>query len=581
MIGRVQASRRTFLGALGVGLGAGALQGVAPWAGRLGAAEPALPPGAAAYVGLARPVRLLDTRGGLGRYATRVGSGDLRLQVGGVEGIPTDARAVVVTLTGVATQGPCYVTLWPSGGGRPEVSNLNLDSVGEAVANLATIRVGANGSLDVFSDRPAEIIVDVAGWYAAVSGPVRAGRSVLLDSPVRVLDTRALTAPVTPGGSVEVLLPRSLPADATAVLVNITAVGASGPGYVSTGPLGHMTFPSTSNLNLNRIGETRAVAATVAVSTSSTGRGFRLWTTTGTHLLVDVMGTVTGTSAPESTTGLFVPVNPQRLLDTRAPGQAGRTWNSWLVECPVPDLAGTSVGGAVVNLTAVNARGAGYLSILAARQPRTAYEQVSHLNVDRLGQTASNHAVARLARGSGLSVHTSRGSHVLVDLAGYLVGEPVATRTARVVNPQAPVVAPPWVLEIPALRLRSQVFDGDPDRITDAGHTWHWTGTGGLGQRAHVVLFAHRTEAGGPLRNLHRLGDGEPVMLHAGDGRVFTYRVTTREITDDKAENILAATRRVDGTTVSLVACSLRNGLPTSLAYRLIVTAQLESVSDL
>jgi hypothetical protein len=581
MMRHMGATRRTFLGAVGLGLGAGALQGAAPWAARLVAADSRLAAEASAYVGLARPVRLLDTRGGLGAYATRLASGDVRLQVTGVAGIPSDARAVVATVTGVASQGPCYVTLWPSGGARPDVSNLNLDAVGEAVANLATVRVGAAGSLDVFSDRPAEIIVDVAGWYGAVSGPVRAGRSVLLDVPVRVLDTRPRGVPVAAGGSVEVLLPRSLPGDAAAVLVNLTAVGASGPGYVSTGPLADTSFPSTSNLNLNRAGETRAVAATVAVSTSPTGRGFRLWTTTGTHLLVDVMGTVTGPSAPEATTGLFVPVTPRRLLDTRAPGQAGRTWNSWLVECPVPDLAGTSVGGAVVNLTAVNARGAGYLSVLAARQPRAAYERVSHLNVDRRGQTASNHAVARLARSGGLSVHTSHGAHVLVDLAGYLLGTPVASMTARVVNPPVPVAAPPWVLEIPALRLRSQVFDGDPDQVTDAGHTWHWTGTGGLGQRAHVVLFAHRTEAGGPLRNLHRVGDGEVLIVHAGDGRVFTYRVVRREITDDKAENILAATRRLDGTTVSLVACSLRNGLPTSLAYRLVVTAQLEGVSDL
>lgn len=581
MIRHVRSTRRTFLGAVGLGLGAGALQGAAPWGGRLVGAESRLPTGTSAYVGLPRPIRLLDTRGGLGPYTTRLDSGDLRLRVTGVAGIPSDAQAVVATLTGVAAQGPGYVTLWPSGGSRPEVSNLNLDAVGEAVANLATVRVGTGGFVDVFSDRPAEVIVDVAGWYGAVTGPVRAGRSVLLDSPIRVLDTRPLGTPVSAGGSVEVLLPASLPPDATAVLVNLTAVDAAGAGYVSTGPLADGSFPSTSNLNLNRGGETRAVAATVAVSSSGGGRGFRLWTTTAAHLLVDVMGTVTGPEAAESTTGLFVPVTPRRLLDTRSPGQVGRTWNSWLVECPVPSLPGASAGGAVVNLTAVNARGPGYLSILAARQSRIAYERVSHLNVDRRGQTASNHAVARLARSGGLSVHTSQGSHVLVDLAGYLLGEPVAARTARVANPPAPVSAPPWVLEVPALRLRSQVFDGDPDQITDAGHTWHWTGTGGLGQRAHVVLFAHRTDAGGPLRNLHLVRDGEPLILHAGDGRVFTYRVASREITDDKAENILAATRRLDGTTVSLVACSLRNGLPTSLDYRLIVTAQLDNVSDL
>lgn len=579
MIERVLANRRTFLGVLGAGLGTSALHQAFPWAAGLASAATTVPVGATAFEALPRPVRVIDTRVGLGRYGIRLASGDLRVSVTGVSGIPANARAIVATLTGVANQGPGYVTLWPSGSARPEVSNLNLDAVGEAVANLATVRLGVGGALDVFTDRPADVIIDIAGWYQQVDRPVSAGRSVLLDTPVRALDTRTRGFVVPAGGSVDVVLPRSIPGDATAVLVNLTAVGVAGAGYVSTGQIGENTPPETSNLNLNRAGETRAVASTVAVSTSAAGRGFRLWTTTAAHLLVDVMGSVTGPSAPEATTGLFVPVAPRRLLDTRAPSQVGRAWGSWLVECAVPELAGVSVGGAVINVTAVNARGPGYVSVLAARQEQRRYESVSHLNVDRRGQTASNHAVSRVAHGAGLSVYTSLGAHVLVDLAGYLVGTPIAARTGRVRN-SPPIVRPPWVLEVPALRLRSRVLDGDPDQITDAGHTWHWTGTGDLGQRAHVVLFAHRTEAGGPLRNIHRVPNGETIVLRSGDGRVFTYRIATREITDDTAERILAATRRLDATTVSLVACSRPDGTPTSLDYRLILNAVLESVTD-
>lgn len=429
MIERVLANRRTFLGVLGAGLGTSALHQAFPWAAGLASAATTVPVGATAFEALPRPVRVIDTRVGLGRYGIRLASGDLRVSVTGVSGIPANARAIVATLTGVANQGPGYVTLWPSGSARPEVSNLNLDAVGEAVANLATVRLGVGGALDVFTDRPADVIIDIAGWYQQVDRPVSAGRSVLLDTPVRALDTRTRGFVVPAGGSVDVVLPRSIPGDATAVLVNLTAVGVAGAGYVSTGQIGENTPPETSNLNLNRAGETRAVASTVAVSTSAAGRGFRLWTTTAAHLLVDVMGSVTGASAPEATTGLFVPVAPRRLLDTRASGQVGRAWGSWLVECAVPELAGVSVGGAVINVTAVNARGPGYVSVLAARQEQRRYESVSHLNVDRRGQTASNHAVSRVAHGAGLSVYTSLGAHVLVDLAGYLVGTPIAART--------------------------------------------------------------------------------------------------------------------------------------------------------
>ena len=585
MIEHMRRTRRTFLGAVGAGIGAGLAQGTPPWGGRPASAAgtdtaTGVPYDASAFQALGRPWRALDTRGALGAHAARLANGDVRVQVAGVAGVPDDAVAIVATITGVARTGPGYVTLWPSGAVRPDVSNLNLEAVGAAVANLATVRLGANGALDLFADRPAELILDIAGWYRRVTGPVGAGRSVLLDTPVRVLDTRSRGVPVAASDSVEVILPRTIPADSTAVLVNLTIVGAAGPGYVSTGPLGDRVAPSTSNLNVNTPGETRAVAATVAVSTLDGRRGFRLWTTTAGHVLVDVMGAVTGPQAAPSTTGLFVPMTPRRLLDTRAAGQAGRTWKSWLVECPVPLLPNAQVGGAVVNVTAVNARGAGYLSVLAARQARRSYESVSHVNVDRRGQTASNHAVSRVARGAGLAVHTSEGSHVLVDLAGVLVGPPVATLTGVVNNPPPPVAKPPWLLEVPALGLRSQVLDGDPDAVTDSGRTWHWTGTGDLGQRAHVVLFAHRTEAGGPLRNVHRLVNGDVIRLHAGDGRVFTYSVAQREITDDQADNILAATRRLEASTVSLVACSRPNGLPTSLSHRLIVTASLVGMTD-
>jgi len=576
-------SRRMFIGALGLGVGAG-IAGVAmPWTGDLVAAADAdlyLPAGASAFAALTRPWRALDTRRALASNARLLASGDLRVRLGGVSGVPTSATAVVATLTGVARQGPGYATLWPSGAARPEVSNLNLEAVGEAVANLATVRLGADGSIDLYTDRPADLILDVAGWYEAVDGPVRAGRSVLLDEPVRTLDTRGRGTSVAAGTSVDVVMPRSIPADATAVLVNLTMVAPAGAGYVSTGPLDDPRPPETSNLNVNRMGETRAVAATVALSQSQGRRGFRLWTTTAGHLLVDVMGSVTGAAADESTVGVFVPLAPRRLLDTRAPGQAGRTWRSWLVECPVPGLAGAQVGGAIVNVTAVNARGGGYLSVLAARQSRSTYESVSHLNVDRPGQTASNHVVSRVARSAGLSVHTSEGSHVLVDLAGVLLGPPLDALTGLVSNPPSPLSSPPWTLGVPALGLVSRVLDGDPDLVTDAGHTWHWTGTGDLGQRAHIVLFAHRTEAGGPLRQVHRLRNGDSLSLRGGDGRVFQYQVAEQQITDDKAENILAATRRLDATTVSLVACSRANGLPTSLDYRLIVTATLSAVID-
>ena len=49
--------------------------------------------------------------------------------------------------------------------------------------------------------------------------------------------------------------------------------------------------------------------------------------------------------------------------------------------------------------------------------------------------------------------------------------------------------------------------------VVDTGNVWHWTGTGFVGQAAHIGLFAHRTNAGGPFRNQHELGNGDDIFL--------------------------------------------------------------------
>ena len=49
------------------------------------------------------------------------------------------------------------------------------------------------------------------------------------------------------------------------------------------------------------------------------------------------------------------------------------------------------------------------------------------------------------------------------------------------------------------------VFDGDAKRTVDSGNTWHWAGTGLVGQGADSVMFGHRTEHGGPYRYQHLL----------------------------------------------------------------------------
>ena len=109
--------------------------------------------------------------------------------------------------------------------------------------------------------------------------------------------------------------------------------------------------------------------------------------------IVDLVGWFTGPSAGSSDVGLFVPVAPARLLDTRqaplgAPPGANRT-----AEVPVADRFGVPASGVaavVVNATVTAAAGPGFFSIWPARTYRPI---ASSLNATHAGQTIANHVI--------------------------------------------------------------------------------------------------------------------------------------------------------------------------------------------
>ena len=578
--------RRRFLA--GVAVGAGAIGAGVTSLGGAGTAHAALPVGASRFVPLPRQIRFADTRSP-GQYPFGMLPDAIRVQVTGREGIPESATAAVLTVTAVNRAEGNFVSVYPTGGQRPEVSNLNMAFPLEAAANLATVRLGEGGAVDVYAYAHSELIVDVAGYYEPVDGPVADGRFDVLDEAIRVIDTRATEVPL-PGSVVEVFLPSSIPAAASSVAINLTTTGTLGWGYFTCFPLDVDTPPDSSNLNVNGPGETRAAAAIVKVTTDALGRrGFKVYTYGGGHVIVDVAGYFTGPDAAASTNGLFVPIIPDRILDTRQPGQIGRLWPGWIVTAAIPGEGATSAQAIVGNVTAVEARDPGYFTVFGANTP---LREVSNLNADTVNQTIANHFISRIST-KGIAVYSQSGAHVLIDMAGWYIGKP-AFPTVGFTNPAPPTAAPPWRLEIPALRPRygggsgwvSNVFAGSPDPVVDAGHTWHWTGTGYVGQVAHVGLFAHRTEAGSPVYNMHELVPGHEMFLSVagrlGDRRRFRYRVVrtdmvlnVRHSTPANAQKILAATRYHPGTTVSLIGCALPNGLPTSLDHRIIVTAEL------
>ena len=515
------------------------------------------------------PERFCDTREGYG--FTSLGGTTIRVPIGGARSVPSNAVAVALTLTGVNLAGGNWLSAYPAGTAWPGTSSSNSESWGQAVANLVTVKLGRGGAIDVRSLAASHVVVDVSGYYLPAAGPVASGRLETFD-PFRIMDTRSTRKPGA-RTTVAVNLNGRVPADALAVVANVTVVETEGGGFVTAYPLGKR-LPVASNLNYGP-GEVRASAVMVKLGAVPGMLGFNLYTMARSHLVVDILGYVTGPSSGVSANGLFVPIDPQRLLDTRT--RSRRVWPGGTATFGLPADMAKQARAVAMNLTVTSSMGPGYFTPYAAQTPRRV---VSSLNVIRAGQTIANHTFSKVST-AGVACFSQSGAHIIADVTGWYTGGPERATVGPPVDPPPPGGPIPWLVHIPRLGVMHWVLDGDANRTVNAGHTWHWTGTGLVGQGGNCVLFGHRTEHGGPYRNQHLLRPGDELIVFTSDQRRYRYRMVAEFITSRYANDILGATRRIGGETVSLVACSKTNRLPTSLSNRLVTTFSLVGWDDL
>ncbi|MER6290791.1 PKD domain-containing protein [Streptomyces sviceus] len=112
----------------------------------------------------AAPSRFLDTRNGTGAPAKPLGAGStLTVKVAGVAGVPDDATAVIVNLTGVSPTTATHLTAYGAGS-LPNVSNDNL-STGETRPVLAVIPVDADGDIHIHNANGSlNVVADLEGY---------------------------------------------------------------------------------------------------------------------------------------------------------------------------------------------------------------------------------------------------------------------------------------------------------------------------------------------------------------------------------------------------------------------------------
>ena len=386
---------------------------IAPIAGVVPQPHAALAATTAGFHGLV-PARILDTRSGTGAPAQPIGPAQsITLQVAGRGGVPASgaiAVALNVTVTNPTASG--YITVWPAAEARPEASNLNFVT-GQTIPNLVIVKLDANGQVGLFNSAGrTDLLADVSGWYDSSA-------QLVPTNPTRLLDTRS-TGPNPAGKEVVAPLPASVPADAVAVAANVTVDATSSAGFVTVHVPG-TPLPDASILNADAAGQTRAASGIFPVGPT----GIAVWTSMRTDVIVDYLGYFTASSAPESADGLFVPVTPTRLLDTRHASPLGSgipLYQDGGVEVAVPFAA----SGIAANLTSSDGLGDGFVTAFPARtdEPGT-----SSLNV--VGRNRA--AVANLwigaisPHGIDLVEHGLTAGHAIVDLTGYFTGAPLAS----------------------------------------------------------------------------------------------------------------------------------------------------------
>lgn len=201
---------------------------------------------------------------------------------------PPGTAGVVVNLTGTEADQGTYVTVYACGSSQPFVSSLNV-SPGETVSNSVIAPVAADGTICLFTQNSAHLVVDISGWFPA-------GSSYGDVVPDRLLDTRvAISASgyvgprsIAAGESIAVRViggRPNVPVDATAVILNVVGVDAPVGGFVTVWPCG-ATRPLASNLNL-RPG---AASASLVIAGIGANGSVCLFAQNGAHLIVDIFG---------------------------------------------------------------------------------------------------------------------------------------------------------------------------------------------------------------------------------------------------------------------------------------------------
>jgi len=290
-----------------------------------------------------------------------------------------------------------------------------------ATAGTVDVTVTTGGGTSATSSADKFTFEAPGGVYTAVT-------------PVRLLDTRNTGTTLGSGGSLNLQIAgvNGVPAGATAVVVNVTAVDESAGGFFTVYPTG-LSRPLASNLNFSAH-ETVPNLVTVGLG----GGSITIYNGVGTaNAVVDLEGYYAPSGG--GTAGEYVPVVPARITDTR-PGSGKPNAGMTLGQGAILNVQVTSAGGipstgvsaVVMNVTATNTSAASFFTVYPTGQTRPL---ASNLNWTA-GVTVPNRVIVPVGSGGQVSFYNGVGSaDLIVDVNGYFTDSTLAGASFTALTP--------------------------------------------------------------------------------------------------------------------------------------------------
>ncbi len=362
------------------------------------------------------PCRLVDTRpqnGGNGPIPGGTSESFPIPQEGGCH-IPTTAAAYSLNVSVVPTGQLGYLSIWPTGEDQPLVATLNSID-GRIKADAAIVPAGYQGAITVYVTNTTNLILDINGYFAPVSGSTLAFYPL---TPCRIADTRktnfpqGLGAPFLPGHQerdfpILNATTCNIPSSAAAYSLNFSVVPHGGLGYMTVWPTGQPR-PLVSTLN-DVPGTIIANAAIVPVGTSG---DISVYPSNDTDVIIDINGYFAAAGAG----GLSLyPTAPCRVIDTR---QLGPPFSGNLnppvdvvnsaCEPPAAALA------YVFNATVVPAGSLGYLTLWPDGTGRPTVSTLNALD----GSITNNMAIVPSNNGK-VDAYASGITQLILDISSY------------------------------------------------------------------------------------------------------------------------------------------------------------------